>query len=107
MRSKEQATRCYTGRKGITERVSINFTNAYALHFLGLVVLAFLIDTCIGYNYFDRMSVMSRPHFEMAGGNCKLVNSLGEETAVDIGEHTLGRGPLLKVIALVVRLGEN
>ena len=53
------------------------------------------------------MSVMSRPHFEMAGGNCKLVNSLGEETAVDIGEHTLGRGPLLKVIALVVRLGEN
>ena len=48
---------------------------------------------------------MSRPHFGMAGG--KLVDSSGKETAVDVGEHTLGRGPLLKVVASFKRLAEK
>lgn len=30
----------------------------------------------------------------------KLVDALGKETVVSEGEHTLGRGPLLKVFVL-------
>lgn len=36
----------------------------------------------------------------VTGVEVKLVDALGKETVVSEGEHTLGRGPLLKVFVL-------